>query len=482
MFSVCRHAIRHTCVLQRTFATAAAEKNYSIDDPIIPAPTLRPNTKGVRPSRTVHIRASSILGLSDAYAIIRGIEKSYGRIREYRFLRDAEITPAYQVILWAAFVSPESFDKVPKEGATLNIAARRPNLSQEGGQGLEDIAGLLDSCSAVEEFEGMPSFRVASPKTEGAGERTLKVTVSRADSDYRFAPEVNQVDLTKAKKLAIGHSFMQWGGFYPLKPLYVHSPFSTPSETHAPVEQEKTQESLTTSTGADEPPLPDNPAMRRALNKWSQITGRPDPSFAQSQSPLLDMTESPSIESLPSSHITTPNPSTHVADPKPSIPEVTSKSPTASSSTTNLRTRKPKPKVDADGWRPIPEKEPRKRSNKAKVSGNETAVPASTPGSGPAPARKMSRLELIRIQAEQAREQVRAQLKAEAALANPQAEPTEPADWDKLQGDIEGDMGRIEEVGVVETKSAREEDQSGKKTSVLSKEKDGLWGSLGRWF
>lgn len=66
-------------------------------------------------------------------------------------------------------------------------------------------------------------------------------------------------------KAAIGHGFLEWGGFAPLKPLYASSPFTFPAR--------------------DPPPL-DSKNMRMALNKWSQILGVADPLFPEMKQPL----------------------------------------------------------------------------------------------------------------------------------------------------------------------------------------------------
>lgn len=65
-------------------------------------------------------------------------------------------------------------------------------------------------------------------------------------------------------KAAIGHAFLEWGGFAPLKPLYESSPFSSP---------------------ARDPPPMDNKNMRMALNKWSQVLGVADPLFPEMRHP-----------------------------------------------------------------------------------------------------------------------------------------------------------------------------------------------------
>lgn len=63
-------------------------------------------------------------------------------------------------------------------------------------------------------------------------------------------------------KAAIGHAFLDWGGFAPLQPLYEASPFAS---------------QVPTSDASD------RLNIRFTLNKWSQILDRPDPSFSEMQ-------------------------------------------------------------------------------------------------------------------------------------------------------------------------------------------------------
>ncbi|KAH7927435.1 hypothetical protein BV22DRAFT_1193593 [Leucogyrophana mollusca] len=455
MLSVCRHTARHTRTLQqRAYAAPANQKRYSLRDPLVPPEDPGDNSlTNQRAARTIHIRASSILGISDAYAVIRGIERKFGRVREYRFMRDAEVSSTYQVVLWAAFVSPESFDRVPERGAKLEIPARPIDLAKEGGPGLEDLDGLLDSVQYDGEVESRPGFQDATNKAQKeAGKRLLEVTVKRADSDLRFRPETPQLDMTKPKKIAFGYSFMEWGGFYPLKPLYTESPFSTPSsEVASTQEQQAVNEEPLTQAATEEPLPPDNPNMRLALNKWSQITGRPDPSFADSHNAHLPDPQLSSLDSSPSLELQ---------------PEFLSQPPAE----TSRRIRRAKAKPDADGWEPLSDPPPRPANlDKSKES---KAAPASPP------ARKLSRHERI---LEQAREQAREQVRAQARMDTDAAAPTEPEDWEKLQESIEREARRMEEAGVAAEGKRRSKE--GETAAAETKEtKERVWKVLGRWF
>lgn len=98
-------------------------------------------------------------------------------------------------------------------------------------------------------------------------------------NDLRFNGDSKPLNLTKGRKIAIGHSFYEWGGFYPLKPLHTSSPFTSPSEEPSPA--------------------PDHEQMRIALNKWSQILERPDPSFAQMEAAAIAEAQAENQNDIP---------------------------------------------------------------------------------------------------------------------------------------------------------------------------------------
>ncbi|KAI6046448.1 hypothetical protein EDC04DRAFT_2631037 [Pisolithus marmoratus] len=200
----------------------------------------------------------------DALSAIREVERNFGRIRDYRPLRDADLPSKYQAILWAAFESPDSFKLVPPSGVTLKVPVSvRDN--QEGGPGLSDVLGLLEprdrgrlDRSATSLLEG-PDREMSDTTTT----RTIDVEVRRVtETEIRHRNVARPPIRSRAMKAAIGHAFLDWGGFASLQPLYETSPFTNP-------------------TLARKEPGMDN--MRLALNKWSQILDRPDPSFPEMQ-------------------------------------------------------------------------------------------------------------------------------------------------------------------------------------------------------
>jgi hypothetical protein len=156
--------------------------------------------------RSIHIRVwDHPASMADAFAIVRGVERKYGRIRDFAWtrvrlhirlpryfallilLQDWEMPQLYQSILWAAFYSGESFDRVPKMGETLHIPAPDVDFTREGGLGFRELEGLLQVSDRIDdEFEApVPDImdRViesGDPKKHGSGPRMLDVKVERA--------------------------------------------------------------------------------------------------------------------------------------------------------------------------------------------------------------------------------------------------------------------------------------------------------------
>ncbi|KAF8548994.1 hypothetical protein OG21DRAFT_1526121 [Imleria badia] len=209
--------------------------------------------------RTVYIRFSCVPeSILDALHGLRAIERQFGRIRDYRLLRDSEIRSEYQAICWAAFESPRSLLRVPPQGTTLKVALPPLLGRPEGGPGLDDLRSLL-----VPENRTKPDS-ASSPDESSKPARFVILNVKRAGTAITFRNAMKPPFRSRAMKAAIGHAFLEWGGFAPLKPLYESSPFASPAQ--------------------ELPPL-DSKHMRMALNKWSQILGVSDPLFPEMKLP-----------------------------------------------------------------------------------------------------------------------------------------------------------------------------------------------------
>ncbi|KAG1860841.1 hypothetical protein F4604DRAFT_1130581 [Suillus subluteus] len=393
--------------------------------------------------RTVCIRMSRTLagGMVDAFAVVRGVERKFGRIREYRFIRDGEVNSEYQMLCWAAFQSEDSMSLIPEKGIIMNVpAATQDPTIPEGGPGLEHLQGLFDVKDV--DSSSPPTYSAEGSSTHP---RLIELNVQRAASDLRFNGDNTPLNITKGKKIAIGHSFYEWGGFYPLKPLYTSSPFTSPSE--------------------EPPPTPDHEQMRIALNKWSQILERPDPSFAQMKAAAAEVQ----------------------ADTQEDV-AADSESPSDSSTSTMLSQRsRRRTRREVESWVPLSAPQPTKPvlPPPDAITLKKRTMPKALQPSTPKISRKERLLEQARIQA---RERVLQQV----AL---RARETESADFENpnpetLRESVEALM-KDSKVNVESPGDATDGSESevipkaGDKPmseSQASPAKEKLWNLVGKWF
>ncbi|KAG1824337.1 uncharacterized protein BJ212DRAFT_1319446 [Suillus subaureus] len=394
--------------------------------------------------RTVCIRMSRTLagGMVDAFAVVRGVERKFGRIREYRFIRDGEVSSEYQMLCWAAFQSEDSMSLIPEKGITMNVpAATQDPTIPEGGPGLEHLQGLFDVKDVYS--SNPPAYSAEGPSTRP---RLIELNVQRAASDLRFNGDNSPLNLTKGKRIAIGHSFYEWGGFYPLKPLYTSSPFTSPSE--------------------EPPPTPDHQQMRIALNKWSQILERPDPSFAQ-------MKAAATVEAQ--------------ADTQKDV-AADSKSPSDSSMSTMLSQRsRRRTRREVESWVPLSTPQPTKPDlpPPGAITLKKHIMPKTSQPSTP----KISRKERL---LEQARSQAREQVMQQVALRAREAEfaDLENSNSETLKESVEAllkDSNVDAESSGDPTDGSESEvtPKAGNKPlseSQASPAKEKLWNLVGKWF
>ncbi|KAG2159153.1 uncharacterized protein EDB93DRAFT_448655 [Suillus bovinus] len=402
------------------------------------------DTVGGPARRTVCIRMSKTLagGMVDAFAIIRGVERKFGRIREYRFIRDAEVNSEYQIMCWAAFQSEDSMNLIPEQGITMNIpAATQDPTIPEGGPGLEQLQGLFD---VKETDSSSPSaYSAEGPSTQP---RLIELNVRRAASDLRFNGDSRPLNLTKMSRLAIGNNFYHWGGFYPLKPLYTSSPFASPSE--------------------ELPTTPDHEQMRIALNKWSQILGRPDPSFSQMEAAATAEAQVDTQKDMAADSESPSDPST----------------PTMLSQKSRRRTRRLE-----ESWIPLSTPEPTEPAlppPDAITLKKHTITKTSQPSKP-----KISRKERL---LEQARNQAREQVLQQATLRAREAESAglEDPNSETLRESVEAltkdsKVDAASPTDVVDESVPEVKPKAGDKPlseSQVSPAKEKLWGLVGKWF
>jgi len=345
---------------------------------------------------------------------------------------------------------------IPENGVDLSVTAPTQDPTvPDGGPGLEHLQGLFGA-------QDVPSSSVDSTEDTSNKPRMIELKVQRASvyppppsyaifpnahdawtaTDLRFHGETSPSHLTRAKRKAIGYAFYDWGGFYPLKPLYTSSPFLSPSE---------------------EPlPTPDHKQMRIALNKWSQMLDRPDPSFAQ-------MEAAAKAEALAEAEVETP--------------AAVDSEPPCDSSVQLSRNSRRKTRREVDAWVPLETSQPAKE-----FPSPPDTVPhkiSKTPRSSTS---KVSRKERL---LEQARSQARERVLEQVALRAKEADSIEleKRNSETLRESVEALLQ--DSKADTESKSdaaggSKSEDKPvkdkpvGENSAAPGKEK--FWNLVGKWF
>ncbi|KAG5651632.1 hypothetical protein H0H81_008009 [Sphagnurus paluster] len=113
---------------------------------------------------------------AEALALIRTVERKYGAIREYRFLKDFEVQSYYQVFVNVAFQDPKALARLPAKGETVNFTLPTTISNRPGGVGLDELEPFL----AAQEFADskVPSFdNVMGNVMENKKEEVIKFTI-----------------------------------------------------------------------------------------------------------------------------------------------------------------------------------------------------------------------------------------------------------------------------------------------------------------
>ncbi|PIL32788.1 hypothetical protein GSI_04905 [Ganoderma sinense ZZ0214-1] len=243
----------------RAFATEtlASGSSSSTQDHLSPA-TNASNSKRQRQEinstdhdgKSVYVRTWDEIGsMPEFFAILRGIEKRFGLVREFRVARDPDITTKYHSYFMLEFADDAAFDRIPANGTNIKVAVPVVKQDRPGGLGLADLQGLLDP------QERDPNFAPDAPEgsAPGAGSalglygapisvvngddrptRVVEVVVQRAKRDATSFPRQRSLHANRT----FGPAFFEWGGFY-------------------------------TPTPQDPRPVP--PDMAAALDKWREF-------------------------------------------------------------------------------------------------------------------------------------------------------------------------------------------------------------------
>ncbi|PCH35734.1 hypothetical protein WOLCODRAFT_140051 [Wolfiporia cocos MD-104 SS10] len=187
------------------FPSRSAEESLDIVAERVPS-------RGLRSEHYMNVVVRPWDGIStmaEALAMIRAIEKKYGRIREYNLSRDPNIPDAYRPWFYIRFYDKESFDRIPAKPSVLEVQVPVLDKTRPGGLGLDDLQGLLRGREQGEEDNTSSD---AEGSTSAPKMRTTELRIERSrnsfhvsNMDDRPPAFFNQPFLT---------AFYRWGGFY----------------------------------------------------------------------------------------------------------------------------------------------------------------------------------------------------------------------------------------------------------------------------
>ncbi|KAI9068612.1 hypothetical protein FKP32DRAFT_1587529 [Trametes sanguinea] len=226
-----RHATR-SLATEAQAGSQKAQRPFRKWNPKGPEVEAQPNT--------IYVRAwDEIDSMPAFYALVRGLEKRFGRIREFRVTRDFDVPTSYGNFFLAEFADPDAIDRVPVKGTHVKVEVPVVPKHRPGGVGLDQLQGLLQA----EDFD--PELvtddlnkPVIKPMQTAEGDdskptRVVELIVERSKG-YKVDPR----EAFRARHAGpFGIAFYQWGGFY------------RPSS-------------------ADEPPVPKE--MQEVLAKWQR--------------------------------------------------------------------------------------------------------------------------------------------------------------------------------------------------------------------
>ncbi|EPQ55132.1 hypothetical protein GLOTRDRAFT_138789 [Gloeophyllum trabeum ATCC 11539] len=143
-------------------------------------------------------------GTPQAFAILRAIERKYGPYRDYQFYRNYDSTEIYLNYLYVSFISPTVIERIDPKGETLEVPLPKYSRNTAGGAGLEDILPMLlrDSHNKPDMFSNQTT--VVQVKPAGVKEGARRLTLASEDTGLR----------SRAFKIAVGHGFSEWCGFF----------------------------------------------------------------------------------------------------------------------------------------------------------------------------------------------------------------------------------------------------------------------------
>ncbi|EPT02430.1 hypothetical protein FOMPIDRAFT_1022803 [Fomitopsis schrenkii] len=310
--------------MRRTLATATEPDSLDIDYPP-PLPEFdskSSDTSSIPPhTHAVFVRPwEGISSMPELLAMVRGLERHYGRIREYGVMRDFDVNFQYLPYFWVNFEDPASFARVPETPTLLKLDVPRIDLARPGGIGLDDLQGLLQPekyVSPEEAFdEAVPM--VSAKATKKPQTVTVDIRVERAKIPFQLRGMRPHQTINRN---FLG-GFYGWGGFYQLPAPNAAHPSATMQmgvERRKPSMKDlRTQGRQETAEGAEE--VEDVDSAERAPSPTDAVSWSNEPTIAASATEAAGPTQASDLSSVTDAATSAPTPTADAAE-IPLIPE-----------------------------------------------------------------------------------------------------------------------------------------------------------------
>ncbi|KAI0365954.1 hypothetical protein BV20DRAFT_953291 [Pilatotrama ljubarskyi] len=168
-------------------------------------------------TQTVYVRAwDEIDSMPAFFAMLRGIEKRFGRVREFRLGRDFDISTKYTTFFMADFEEEESWNRVPAKGASVKVEVPVSPRDRPGGVGLDELQELLVSQDWDPEVSGDGIYSTPiKPLQEHDGAEPRKTRVVELIVQRSKSSSLEVRHRRRKKEAAyFGVAFHRWAGFY----------------------------------------------------------------------------------------------------------------------------------------------------------------------------------------------------------------------------------------------------------------------------
>ncbi|KAI0644907.1 hypothetical protein C8Q79DRAFT_927205 [Trametes meyenii] len=166
---------------------------------------------------TVYVRAwDEIDSMPAFFAMLRGVEKRFGKVREFRIGRDYDLSNRYMDFFLADFVDEESLNRVPEKGTNIRVEVPVIPKGRPGGVGLDDLQGLLQPQDWDSQTAGEGVYATPIPLS-GAAEGAQANKTRIAELVVKRSTSTRTENISKQRvrdSTAFGVAFHRWAGFY----------------------------------------------------------------------------------------------------------------------------------------------------------------------------------------------------------------------------------------------------------------------------